>query len=72
MLRVASKRPRGVKGVKNPVFEDYLNIDVTSGSNNKLTNPITGEISYAKELSPLKGNLAILMEGIFYANFENA
>ncbi|CAG9314771.1 unnamed protein product [Blepharisma stoltei] len=72
MIRVGAKRPRGIKGVKNPVYDGYKNIDATSGSNNKLVSPITKEVAYAKELSPLKGNLKVEIDGILYENFENA
>jgi len=72
MIRIGQKRPRGVKGVTNPHFRDYKNIDVTSGSMNKLMDPFTGEIAYAKTLSPLKGDThpVTAFDGLVFNNFE--
>ena len=35
-VRIGKKKPRGVKGAKNPIISGYKNIDATSGSVNKI------------------------------------
>jgi len=71
-LRIGAKRRRGVTGQKNPVFDDYKNIDVTSGGGNILKSPITLETAKSKTLSPLKGEThpVIAYDGLVFNNFE--
>ena len=41
-VRVGQKRPRGVRGATNTSAEGFLNVDVTSGSMNKINGaPLT-------------------------------
>ena len=61
-IRIAQKRKKGIKGDINPVKEGYKNIDVTSGSMNKIDGNL------AKELSPFYVGPVIDKNGL-KANF---
>ena len=54
MIRIGSKRTRGVKWQKDASYPGYKNIDVTSGSMNTVVNPKTKEKTRAFTLSPIK------------------
>jgi len=72
MIRIGSKRARGVKGQKDATYFGYKNIDVTSGSMNVVVNPITKERCKAYTLSPIKGDTYPIVEtdGVVFHNFE--
>ena len=72
MIRVGSKRRRGVKGEKNAIMKGFKNIDVTSGSMNIITNPESSVKTYAYTLSPIKGDTypIVAFDGLIFHNFE--
>jgi hypothetical protein len=64
-IRVGQKRRRGVKGDKNAECTGFKNIDVTSGSGNKIGD------HFAKEFSPMKLGPVTDENGLTALIFEN-
>lgn len=65
-VRIGTKHPRGVVGAKNPVVSGFKNIDVTSGSVNKLAGRQVKD-----DFSPLLIGPVIVNGKKVAENFEN-
>ncbi len=65
-VRIGQKKKRGIKGDTNPIYKNYKNIDVTSGSMNKINGKLVKE-----DLSPMLIGPVIDKQGVKAKIFEN-